>query len=167
GFIGLGPGSRAASGRKGDVFRCYECNPAVEPSARKLFAYLGEAPARVEIVPGDARLSLANDPPQQYDVLVIDAFSGDAIPVHLLTSQALELYRRHLQPNGIMAFHVSNQFLELAPEVRQQAEHAGLQAAFLDSPEDLDKGEYSSDWVLVTANKEFLAQDQVTRSEER
>ena len=166
GMIGLGTGTLAAYGRKGDVFRFYEINPQVEPIARNVFTYLKESQAHIDIIHGDARLSLADEPPQGYDVLVVDAFSGDAIPVHLLTTQAMELYQRHLQPDGILAIHVSNQFLELAPEVQKQAEHAGYSAVFVVSPEDLDKGEYSSDWVLVTKNVRFLAEADVIEAQE-
>ncbi|PYP90422.1 MAG: hypothetical protein DMG65_11965 [Candidatus Angelobacter sp. Gp1-AA117] len=166
GMIGLGTGTLAAYGRKGDVFRFYEINPQVEPIARNVFTYLKESQAHIDIVQGDARLSLADEPPQGYDVLVVDAFSGDAIPVHLLTTQAIELYQRHLQPDGILAIHVSNQFLELAPEVQKQAEHAGLSAVLVISPEDLEKGEYSSDWVLVTKNLRFLAEANVIEAQE-
>src|SRR5262249_1030164 len=103
-----------------------------------------------------ARLSLAAEPAQQYDVLVVDAFSGDAIPVHLLTSQAVELYQQHLQPGGIIAFHVSNKYLDLQPVVLQQAQHAGLDAAFIATEDDDDLGEYAADWVLVSGNKTFM-----------
>ncbi|HET7872688.1 MAG TPA: fused MFS/spermidine synthase, partial [Terriglobales bacterium] len=100
GVIGLGTGTLAAYGRPGDVFRFYDINPLVPTLAKNLFTYLRESAAKTEIVMGDARLSLAAEPPQNYDVLVIDAFSGDAIPVHLITAEAVALYRRHLKPNG-------------------------------------------------------------------
>jgi hypothetical protein len=161
GVIGLGTGTLAAYGRPGDVFRFYELNPAVERIARNVFRYLRDSPATIEVVMGDARLSLAAEPPQRYDVLVVDAFSGDAIPVHLLTTQALELYRHHLQPNGIVAFHVSNRFLDLPPVVQQLAEHAGLKTAFISSDDDTPRDLDSSDWVLVTANEAFLSEANV------
>jgi len=161
GVIGLGTGTLAAYGRPGDVFRFYDINPLVEPIARHLFTYLKESAATIEVVPGDARLSMAQEPPQGYDVIVIDAFSSDAIPVHLITSQAIDLYRRHLQPGGIIAFHVSNHFLDLAPVVDDLARHAAMQAAFILNEGDDDIGEYSSDWVLVTSNQEFLARKEV------
>jgi len=167
GVIGLGTGTLAAYGRPGDVFRFYEINSQVEGIARDVFAYLRESAATIEIVPGDARISLAGEPPQQYDVLVVDAFSGDAIPVHLLTTEALDLYRRHLQPSGIIAFHVSNHFLNLAPVVQQQAEHAGLQTAYIISSDDDDRAAFSSDWVLVTANTEFLSRSEVADAKEK
>jgi hypothetical protein len=161
GVIGLGTGTLAAYGRAGDVFRFYELNPAVELIARNTFAYLRNSAAKIDIVMGDARLSLAAELPQRYDVLVIDAFSGDAIPVHLLTTQALELYRRHMQPLGIIAFHVSNRFLDLAPVVEQLAQHAGLKTAFLSSDDDELLDLDSSDWVLVTSNDAFLSEADV------
>jgi len=161
GVIGLGTGTLAAYGRPGDVFRFYDINPLVEPIARHLFTYLNESAATIEIVPGDARLSMAQEPPQGYDVLVIDAFSSDAIPVHLITSQAIDLYRRHLQPAGIIAFHVSNHFLDLPPIVDELARHAGMQSAFIVSEDNDDTGEYGADWVLVTSNRVFLVREDV------
>jgi spermidine synthase len=163
GLIGLGAGTLAAYGRKGDVFRFYDINPLVPRIAGTWFSYLRESAATIDIVPGDARLSLAAEPPQKYDVLVVDAFSGDAIPVHLLTSQALELYQRHLAPGGIIAFHISNRFLDLGPVVQQEAEHAGLQAAWISVAKDNDAtGAFSSDWVLVTANTDFLSRPELS-----
>jgi spermidine synthase len=162
GVIGLGSGTLAAYGRKDDVFRFYDINPLVENVARHWFTYLRESGATIEVVPGDARLSLASEPSQGYDVLAVDAFSGDAIPVHLLTRQALELYQKHLAPGGIIAFHVSNKFLDLAPVVQQQAVEAGLQTAYIAvTDDDDDTGAYSSDWVLVTANQDFLSRKEV------
>jgi spermidine synthase len=163
GVIGLGVGTLAAYGRKGDVFRFYDINPLVERIAQNTFFYLRESAAQIEIVTGDARLSMAAEAPQGYDVLVIDAFSSDAIPVHLLTAQAVELYRRHLKPDGIMAFHVSNKFLNLVPVVEQEAENAGLESAYIVSSDDDAIGVYSADWVLVTANDDFLSLDKVAK----
>lgn len=161
GVIGLGSGTIAAYGRAGDVFRFYDINPAVEPIARTYFTYLRDSPATIDVVTGDARVSLAAEAPQRYDVLVIDAFSGDAIPVHLITAQALDLYRRHLTPNGIVAFHVSNRFLELPPVVEQLARHAGLKTAFISSGSVSSQDVNTSDWVLVTADDAFLSLPEV------
>ncbi len=166
GVIGLGTGTLAAYARPGDVFRFYDINPAVEPIARTYFTYLRDSPARIDIVTGDARLSLASEAPQRYDVLVVDAFSGDAIPVHLITSQALDLYRRHLQPRGIIAFHVSNRYLDLVPVVGQLADHAGLKTAFISSGDDTPHDLFSADWVLVTADDAFLSQPALARDRE-
>ena len=117
GVIGLGAGTIAAYGRPGDRIRFYEINPAVAPIARNVFTYIRDSGAQIDVIAGDARTSLAAEPPQQFDVLVVDAFSGDAIPLHLLTTQALALYRRHLAPGGIIAFHISNQHVDLEPPI--------------------------------------------------
>ena len=138
------------------MFRFYEIDPRVEDIARNSFTYLRESKAKIELVEGDARLSMEAEAPQQYDVIAVDAFSGDAIPVHLLTAEAVKLYQRHLRPGGILAFHVSNSYLDLGPVVAQEAEHAGL-AAVMVSTKDDDYGGYAADWVLVTSNEDFLA----------
>ncbi len=100
GVIGLGIGTLARYGQKGDHYFFYEINPLVVDLANKLFDFLGQSEAQVDIIPGDGRLSLERQSPQGFDVLVVDAFSGDAIPVHLLTREAFELYFRHLKPRG-------------------------------------------------------------------
>jgi hypothetical protein len=164
GVVGLGTGTIAVYGNAGDTLRFYEINRAVERIAASEFTYLGDSPAFMEIVRGDARVSLAAEPPQRYDVLVVDAFSGDAVPAHLLTMQALDVYRRHLAPGGIVAFHVSNRFLTLAPVVDQLARNAGMQAVLVTNPEDLNQGVLYSEWVLVTANAEFLKNPAVARA---
>ena len=164
GVIGLGTGTVAVYGNAGDTIRFYEINRAVEDIATSDFTYLGDSPAFMEIVRGDARVSLAAEPPQRYDVLIVDAFSGDAVPAHLITVQALEVYRRHLAPGGIVAFHVSNRFLALAPVVEQLARNAGMQAVRVIDREDLTRQVLYSEWVLVTANAEFLANPAVVRA---
>jgi SAM-dependent methyltransferase len=155
--VGLGAGTLAAYGKPGDVFRFYEIDPRVETIARNAFTYLRESKAKIEIVEGDARLSMEAEPSQQYDVIAVDAFSGDAIPVHLLTAEALQLYRRHLRPDGILAFHISNKYLDLAPVIQAAAQNAGLPAVLISSPDDDYTGGYTADWVLITANHEFLS----------
>lgn len=157
GVIGLGTGTLAAYGRPGDVIRFYDLNPAVEPIARNFFTYVRHSKATVDVVPGDARVSMNNEPPQGYDVIAIDAFSGDAIPVHLITSEALELYRRHLAPGGVVAFHVSNRYLRLAAVVRQLADHAGMTAVDIHSADDDEHAVYSAEWVLVTDDPTLAA----------
>lgn len=156
GVVGLGAGTLAAYGIPGDVFRFYEIDPRVETIARNAFTYLRESKAKIELVEGDARLSMEAEPAQQYDVIAVDAFSGDAIPVHLLTAEALRLYQRHLRPGGILAFHISNSFLDLAPVVKAEAEHAGLPAVLVSTSDD-DYGGYAADWVLITRNQQFLS----------
>ena len=166
GVIGLGTGTLAAHGRKGDVFRFYEINPLVERIALNLFTYLSESDASIEIVLGDARVSLAAESSQQFDVLAVDAFSGDAIPVHLLTAQAFALYRRHLKPAGILAIHVTNRYLDLAPVVQQQADHAGLQAVLIISSSDPAQNIARADWVLVSGNTDFLSLPELAAARE-
>ena len=158
GVIGLGTGTIAAYGNAGDVFRFYEINPLVERVARHWFTFLHDSSAQVDVVLGDARLSLAAEPAQHFNVIAVDAFSGDAIPVHLLTREALALYRRHLQPGGIIAFHVSNRYIDLEPVVAAIAHDAGLQAMSVHSHEDKQNGYYYADWILVTANQAFIGQ---------
>jgi spermidine synthase len=164
GVIGLGTGTIAAYGLPGDTIRFYEINRVVEDFARSYFTYLRDSPASIELVRGDARVSLAAEPPQRYDVLVVDAFSGDAVPAHLLTVQALEIYRRHLAPGGIIAFHVSNHFLALAPVVAQLAHDAAMRAVHVVNSEDRSRHVFGSDWVLVTANADFLANPAIVRA---
>jgi hypothetical protein len=156
GVVGLGAGTIAAYGNAGDRIRFYEINPHVEPIARNLFTYLRDSPATVTVIEGDARSSLAHEAPQHFDVLVLDAFSGDAIPLHLLTTEALQLYQKHLAPNGILAFHVSNQYLNLAPEVAQLAASIHMQAMIFDTASVDVRGEFRSTWVLVTASPTFF-----------
>ena len=157
GVVGLGTGAIAVYGNPGDTITFYEINRAVEDIALAKFTYLGDSPAFIQIARGDARVSLAAEPPQRYDVLIVDAFSGDAVPAHLVTAEALEVYRRHLAPGGIVAFHVSNRFLTLAPVVQQLAHNAGMQAVRVTNAEDAARHVFYSEWVLVTANTEFLA----------
>src|SRR4051812_206487 len=160
--IGLGTGTLAAYGEPGDVFRFYEIDPRVEVIAKNVFTYLRESRAKIEIAHGDARLSMEEEPPENYDVIAVDAFSGDAIPVHLLTAEAIKLYQRHLALGGIIAFHISNTYLSLAPVVQAQADHAGLHAVLVSTEDNDDTGAFSSDWVLVTANEKFLALPEIT-----
>jgi hypothetical protein len=161
GVIGLGVGTIAAYGQPGDHIEFYEINPAVQPIARNLFTYIGESPATVSIVEGDARTSLANQPPQQFDVLVVDAFSGDAIPLHLLTTEAVNIYKRHLAPGGILAFHITNQHVSLEPEIALLAKAAGMTAMRVSSGTNEETGEYTATWMLLTGNTNFFAQSAV------
>lgn len=158
GVVGLGAGTLAAYGRVGDVFRFYEINPQVPPIAHAEFSYLSGSAATVDIVPGDARLSLEREEPQGYDVLAVDAFSGDAVPAHLMTVEAFQLYLRHLKPGGIMAFHVTNRYLDLGPAVTATARALDLQAITLtDVRRDDEYPLFSSDWVLVARDAATLA----------
>jgi SAM-dependent methyltransferase len=157
GVVGLGTGTLAAYGREGDVYRFYEINPQVQRLATTQFTYLKDNGARCEVVLGDARLSLEREPPQQYDVLALDAFTSDAIPIHLLTLEAFEIYQRHLKPDGILAVHISNRFLDLRPVVVGLAKSLGRASAIIHSGDE-NKTEYSpATWVLVTRDRAFLA----------
>ena len=156
GLVGLGTGSLAAYGRPGDQLRFYEINPLVEPFARHYFTYLGQSLAATEVMLGDARLSLEAESAQGYDLLAIDAFSSDAIPVHLLTREAFALYFRHLAPGGVLAVHVSNRYLELRPVVRASVDAFGWKARVVDTDSDEEEGTYGSTWVLVTQDDAFF-----------
>jgi hypothetical protein len=156
GVIGLGAGTLAAYGRAGDRIRFYEINPLVRPIAQNLFTYLRDSGAAISFSDGDARTSLTREDPQNFDVLAVDAFSGDAIPLHLLTTEALTLYKRHLAPDGIIAFHVSNQYLNLAPEIAQLAIAAGMRSKLIEAAGIDSVGSYRSTWILLTNSPTFF-----------
>ncbi len=155
GVVGLGAGTLAAYGKRGDYFRFYDINPLIRKLATSSFTYLRDTPAKTEIVMGDARLSLQAEQPQQFDVLAVDAFSGDAIPVHLLTREAFALYLQHLKPDGVLAIHTSNTYLNLEPVVKLLADDAGYSASWISSDDDRRKLIDAADWVLVSRNKRF------------
>jgi hypothetical protein len=161
GVIGLGTGTLAAYGHPGDRIRFYEINPLVRPIAQNLFTYLRDSPAQITFADGDARTSLTREVPQNFDVLAVDAFSGDAIPLHLLTTEAITLYKKHLAPNGIVAFHVSNQYLDLAPEIAQLAIAANMQSKLVESAGDDSNGSYRATWVLLTNSPTFFDRPEV------
>ncbi len=156
GVIGLGTGTIAAYGRPGDIYRFYDINPLVVGIARTQFRFLPECKANAEVVLGDARLSLEREPPQNYDILAVDAFSSDAIPIHLLTREAFELYFRHLQPGGVLAMHVSNKHLELEPVVDTLARALGKHAVVIDTEDDDDNAVFAATWVLVSGRQSFF-----------
>ena len=155
GVIGLGTGTLAAWGKAGDNYRFYEINPQVIEVAQSEFTYLKDSKATVETVLADARLSLERETPRNFDVLVIDAFSSDSIPVHLVTDEAMTVYLKHLSPGGVIAFHVTNRFLKLAPVVKKIADKHGLFTALV--VDDAEESSFSkTDWLLVTRNKGLL-----------
>jgi SAM-dependent methyltransferase len=156
GVVGLGAGTLAAYGRREDRYRFYEINPLVIDIARSEFFYLADCRAQVEVVLGDARLSLEREPPQGFDVLAVDAFSGDSIPVHLLTTQAFSIYRRHMKPDGILAIHVSNRYLDLAAVVKQAADNLGMVAKIIDTDDDEEEITYGAKWVLLNTSATIL-----------
>lgn len=156
GILGLGTGSLAAFGRSGDRFRFYEINPDVVEAALTDFYYIADSEADIEIEVGDGRILLERSPAMNFDVLVLDAFTGDAIPVHLLTREAFRIYQRHLAPDGILAVHVSNLHFDLSPVIRAQAEAMDSVAILVESDADERLKLYTSDWILITTNAEFL-----------
>ncbi len=160
GVVGLGCGTIAAYGKTGDYIRYYEINPEVIRISDKYFSYRRDSAAEVEVVLGDARIKmeqeLADGQPQRFDVLAVDAFSSDSIPMHLLTKECVELYRQHLKPDGLLCLHLSNRFLNLEGVARGVAEVLGCQGVRIDSDADLSQGLDSTTWVIVTKNRAFL-----------
>lgn len=150
GLIGLGTGTLSSYARKGDYYRIYEINPLVLDVARSEFRFLKGCRGTCDVVLGDARVSLEREPVQNFDVLAVDAFSGDSIPVHLLTKEAFELYFRHLKgPDSVLVVHVSNKHLRLGPVVERIATSLGLKTLSVDNEEIEEAQVFSSDWVLV------------------
>lgn len=149
-IIGLGAGSLAAYGRRGDSFRFYEINPAVVQAASTYFHFLADSEATVDIVTGDGRLRLAESPAHSFDLIVLDAFSDDAIPVHLLTREAFELYFAHLRDGGALAIHITNRYLDLAPVVESLASACGKTAMFIHNRANASQQTLAADWAVVS-----------------
>jgi hypothetical protein len=163
--VGLGTGTMAAHGQAGDVYRFYEINQQVIELADKYFTYLKDSTERkvsTKIVFGDARLSMEREEPQNYDVIVLDAFSGDAIPAHLLTKEAFDQYLRHLQPQGVICVHISNRHLDLTPVVGGLADHFKMRVVKVERADEGGEGDAASDWMLVTNNTAFLEDENVS-----
>ncbi len=165
GFVGLGVGTLSAYGRAGDAVRFYELDPDVLTLAQSQFSYLNASQAAIEFVIGDARLSMERElmsgSLQRYDVLAIDAFSSDSIPVHLITSEATALFLKHLKPDGILAFHISNRFLDLKPVLANIAQANRLEARLVtDSPGD-DSSASITDWVLLARSSTAFADERL------
>ena len=156
GIIGLGAGTLAAYCRPGDSFRFYEINPTVVGIAEKDFYYLQECPAEHTVALGDARLQLEREQPQRYDVLAVDAFSGDSIPIHLLTVEAFREYLRHLKPSGVLAVHISNRYLDLSKVVARANQELGLHSVLISSPDEEAKAISRADWVIMTRDPKLL-----------
>jgi spermidine synthase len=151
GVLGLGAGALAAFSERGDDFRFYEINPLVEQIARSEFSYLADAKGAVAVVPGDGRLSLERETGRQFDILVADAFSGDAIPVHLITREALELYFQRLAPAGILALNITNAHLDLDPVVAALAKALGKHALIIENGADLERRIFHARWALLSS----------------
>jgi spermidine synthase len=166
GVVGLGIGMVLAYAERGDYLRCYEINPDVVRIAREHFTLIEQCRGEVEIVLGDARLSLERElnEPQQFDVMVLDAFTGDAIPVHLLTRECFDVYLKHLRAGGVIAAHISNQHLDLVPVLLGLAEHFNLHAAMIDSPENKPAGEYEARWMILTTDRSITESPPIRRA---
>jgi hypothetical protein len=163
GVIGLGAGTLAAYADAGATFRFYELDPAVVTIAERDFSFLRDARsrgARIEVATGDGRLRLAEELARgahsDFDLLVLDAFSSDAIPVHLLTLEALDLYLQRLRPAGVLAIHVSNHYLDLAPLVGTLALARGLASTKIDAAGDARAGTTPSEWILLARSAQLL-----------
>ncbi len=161
GIIGLGAGTLAAYAKPGDSFRFYEINPQVIDLAKSYFTFLSDSKAPVDISLGDARLSLERETGEPYDIFLADAFSGDAIPVHLLTTEAFDLYLRRLKPSGVLAVHVSNQYLDLPPVVAELASAHGLTARLVESPKDVAHLYSQADWIVMSRDPAFFSRPEM------
>jgi hypothetical protein len=164
GMVGLGVGTVATYGQPGDRFTFYEINPLDVQIAKTEFTYLRESQATIDMVMGDARLSLERQAAQDFDVLGVDAFSGDSIPVHLLTRQAFELYFRQLKPEGVLAVHIANKYLDLEPVVASAATALGKEAVSISNSDDQKKGVYAATWILLGNASGFAGQKQIERA---
>jgi hypothetical protein len=170
GVIGLGTGTLAAYGQSGDAYRFYEINPdiiAMAMGKNGYFSYLTDTQAALEIIPGDARVSLEQElergQPQNFDILAVDAFSSDSIPVHLLTAEAFALYLSHLKQDGILAIHISNRYLDLSPLIQAMADEYGLGQVRIASPSAND-GSYAAVWFLLSKNEAFFQLPEIVLS---
>ena len=171
GAVGLGVGTVSAYARSGDSIRYYEIDPEVVRLSESHFSFRRDSEATEELVLGDARVSLerelADGNPQAFDLLVLDAFASDAVPLHLLTREAFEVYWRHLARDGIIAVHVSAIHLDLEPVVRGLARLADKQSVRIINVRDRDAAVKWSDWVLVTGNRTFLDRKDVAQAASR
>lgn len=149
GLVGLGAGTLARYGQAGQTIRIYELDPGVIHMAQRWFTYLSDSPAKIEIVEGDARVRLREEASQGFDALAVDAFSSDSIPVHLLTRQAADLYRRHLRDDGVLLIHISNRMLKLEPVVTAMARRIGWSAQYVHSGGDDTRGTYDANWMVL------------------
>ena len=161
GVVGLGVGTLVSYGRKEDYFRLYDIDPLVIDIAQKNFSFLSRTPATTEIILGDARLQLEREPPQQFDVLLVDAFSGDSVPIHLLTYEAFAQYFRHLKPGGVLAVHITNRFLDLRPVVKAAANHFAKEVRMVDSDGIEGTLVLRSNWALISNDATFFQSPQL------
>lgn len=160
GVVGLGCGTLAVYGRPGDYLRFYEINPDVVRMCNEYFTYCSDSPAEIDFVLGDARVQLERElaagQAGRFDVLAIDAFSSDAIPMHLLTRESLALYAQHLAPGGLLCLHISNKHLDLTGVVRGLAAEQGFEPVLFNSFGDAARGTSDASWVVLTRSDAFL-----------
>jgi hypothetical protein len=158
GIIGLGVGALAAYGNSGDYYTFYELNPLVSDFAKSYFSYLGNTKANVDIKLGDARVTLQNELDlgriNSFDLLVIDAFSGDLIPTHLMTYEAFLLYKQHISTQGVMALHISNRHLSLLPVIMHHSKSLNMQVMLFETPGA--GNEHDAQWVVLTNNSRLI-----------
>jgi SAM-dependent methyltransferase len=163
GAIGLGVGSIAAYARPGENWTFFELDPTVAALARdpRYFHFLDHSPGQVRVVLGDGRLTIQKVRPEQFDLIILDAYSSDSLPVHLLTREALQIYLQKLAPGGLLAFHISNRYLDLEPVLSALTSDAGLAAVVQKNlelpPADLAMGKSASHWVIAGRNSGELA----------
>jgi spermidine synthase len=169
GIVGLGAGVVAAYGRKGDEFVFYEISPEVIDVERREFTFLKDTPAKTQVILGDGRLSLERElsqsGPRGYDILGIDAFAGDSIPMHLISREAMHLYVRHLNSDGVIVFQATNRYIDLMPVVKRLANELGMDAVLIsDFPSSSVGADYwlsPTDQILVTRDKKLLAHAEI------
>lgn len=159
GITGLGVGSLSSNHSPNDRIVYYEIDPLVEQFARSRFTFLSECAVGVDVRMGDARVVLESEPANRYDVFILDAFSGDSVPMHLLTSEAFSLYVSHVAPDGVMAVNVSNRYLDLMPVVKSAGEKYGFTVRFIRSGGDSSKGYFPALWGLLVRDEKLLAHE--------
>jgi hypothetical protein len=164
GLLGLGVGTIAAYAKRGDYLRIYEIDPAVKTIAENPFRYLATSDAKIEIAMGDGRLSMENEPPQHLDFLIMDAFTSDAVPVHLLTKEAFAIYGRHLKPDGAILVNISNRYLNLRPVIENAAKAFNYQVHHIECEDGIGNDDeegawwlYGNTWMILSKNETFMS----------
>ena len=156
GVLGLGAGTMATYAEPGDYYRFYEINPDVCELAKTRFSFLADCKGDTDVVLGDGRIAMEREEPQQFDVLVLDAFSGDAVPMHLLTEEAFMIYRKHMKPNGVIVTNISNKYVDLVPVFRRVADRFDYETRRFVAEMDVESFQASSQWFALSNNERFL-----------
>jgi len=165
GAIGLGTGTLAAFGKKGDYIKFYEINPQVVDLNKKYFTFLKDSLADIEIVLGDGRLSLEREQPQNFDLIVVDVFTGDSIPIHFLTKEAFEIYLKHLTSDGLLAVDINNRYLDLRPVLFKLAKTFNLQVDEIRTSGNENEGTTLTSWVLLSRHNQFFDSPRIKNNE--